>query len=59
MKSADWMAFFRGSLLFFVVLIRLVGWIGGGGCTRTINACAHDFMVNHKSPELGLNLSGS
>ena len=30
-KSADWMAFFRGSLLFFVVLIRLVGWIGGRG----------------------------
>lgn len=52
--------FFRGVVVvLFVWLIRLVGWIGGGGCTRTINACAHDFMVNHKSPELGLNLSGS
>lgn len=52
--------FFSGELFCFV---DPFGWLDrglrGGGCTRTINACAHDFMVNHKSPELGLNLSGS
>ena len=43
----------------FVTTVIVVLVSGGGGCTRTISACAHDFMVNHKSPELGLNLSGS